>query len=383
MEVMAIEPANLPDVKPATGTYAELVQTYCNRIEHWKKEATTMPGTGSPSYDMYQLNQKAKAAMLLQCEFNIVSGIHEIGQQYLQIGKNLFDIRAKNLHYAVPMKDDSWIQSWSFEEYVEDRFGLKKSSAYALLGVYHEFATAKGELKPEYEGFSYSQLVEMLPMEYIERRKVTSDMTVKQIRELRQGSAKKAVPPPTVEPVVIEPAEVFQTSGQASPVCNDEKSEQPIGFQTSGKVSDYEQPKAVRTSGQAEPVCNGSDSEPAEVFQTSGNDNDSDETKITYFKNDTERKAFLDSYRTWSQWLSVPELDFVVYRVSLTDGATVLAIEYTERPIPDVHGECRAHKFLLFAPEERLCLDFYTTAPTYIVQYLSKEKVGAYWKEPD
>ena len=94
----------------------------------------------------------------------------------------------------------------------------------------------------------------------------------------------------------------------------------------------------------------------------------------------------MGEYKTWSLWLTVSALNFEVYRVSLTDGATILAIEYTERAIEDVHGEHRCVKYLLFKPDETICLDFYTTAPTYIVQYMSSHKVGVYWvddRQPD
>lgn len=359
----------LPEMKLPAETETD---EYAKRIAYWKEQATTMPnGTGSASYAAYDLRRKANAVKLLQCERDIVVGIRTIGEQFLVIGKNLMEIQANQLHLFVPMRDDSWIQSWSFEDYVARNFGFKKSTAYSLIGVYREFGTATCKLKEEYAGFGYSQLVEMLPMEYSERQKVTAGMTVKEIREIRQnGERRAAVLPKPIEPVTVEAVKVTDES---------EMFEQSIGFRTSGNEVIQDSP---RLSGRPE---NENNTEQASPVRTSGND-DPDEAAITYFKNDSARKTFLGEYKTWSLWLTVSALNFEVYRVSLTDGATILAIEYTERAIEDVHGEHRCVKYLLFKPDETICLDFYTTAPTYIVQYMSSHKVGVYWvddRQPD
>lgn len=216
----------LPEMKLPAET-EDMTDEYAKRIAYWKEQATTMPkDSGLSSYAAYELRRAANAVKLLQCERDIVAGIRTIGEQFLVIGKNLMEIQADHLHLAVPMRDDSWIQSWSFEDYVERNFGFKKSTAYALVGVYREFGMLDCKLKPEYAGFGYSQLVEMLPMEYIERQKVTASMTVKEIREIRQnGERRAAVPPKPIAPVTVE---VFQTSG------NEDQTEQASPVRTSG-----------------------------------------------------------------------------------------------------------------------------------------------------
>ena len=193
----------LPDIKMPAETETD---EYAKRIAYWREQATTMPkDSGSESYAAYELRRAANAVKLLQCERDIVAGIRTIGEQFLVIGKNLTEIQAEHLHLAVPMRDDSWIQSWSFEDYVERQFGFKKSTAYALVGVYREFGTTTCKLKPEYAGFGYSQLVEMLPMSPTERQKVTAGMTVKEIREIRQnGERRAAVSPKPIEPVTVD-----------------------------------------------------------------------------------------------------------------------------------------------------------------------------------
>ena len=46
------------------------------------------------------------------------------------------------------------------------------------------------------------------------------------------------------------------------------------------------------------------------------------------FKNDMERKAFLDSYPTWPIWLTVPEIGMRLFRHDLPDGSYILVAEY-------------------------------------------------------
>lgn len=295
MEAIEVLPEMKLPAEPETDEYAK-------RIAYWKEQALNDTGQ-----TVWGLQQSANAVNLLQCERDIVVGIRTIGEQFLTIGKNLTEIQTNHLHFSVPMRDDSWIQSWSFEDYVERKFGFKKSTAYALVGVYREFGTSDCKLKEEYAGFGYSQLVEMLPMAYTERQKVTASMTVKEIREIRQnGERRAAIPPKPIEPVTVESVEVIAES---------ENSEQSVGFQT---------------SGQASPVCNA----------------ESNDSGITYFKNDSERRAFLNTYRTWPAWLQIPQLALEVYRVQLTDGAQILGLEYTEREIVGIQKRASLRQVL-------------------------------------
>lgn len=70
---------------------------------------------------------------------------------------------------------------------------MDKSAVSRVIGVWREFctyedgsSTGKMWVDDKYEKFTYSQLVEMLPLKDTERRKVRSDMTVSQIREFKK-----------------------------------------------------------------------------------------------------------------------------------------------------------------------------------------------------
>ena len=74
-------------------------------------------------------------------------------------------------------------------------------------------------LQPQYKQFKYSQLCEMLSMSDKQREKVTPDMTVKQIRDLKRGEAEPDLPP-NMETIPIplpdDAPDSGQTSGQLS-----------------------------------------------------------------------------------------------------------------------------------------------------------------------
>lgn len=82
-------------------------------------------------------------------------------------------------------------------------------------GIAHERTMS---LQPQYQQFNYSQLCEMLSMSDKQREKVTPDMTVKQIRELKREGEPDL--PPNMETIPIplsdDPVPSGQTSGRVN-----------------------------------------------------------------------------------------------------------------------------------------------------------------------
>ena len=56
---------------------------------------------------------------------------------------------------------------------------------------------------------------------------------------------------------------------------------------------------------------------------------------IQLWSNNEKRQAFMKSYRDWEIWLTVPELDFVIYRYVLPDRSSILAMEHKVRDWSD------------------------------------------------
>lgn len=85
--------------------------------------------------------------------------------------------------------------TFSFMHYCEKHFGLDKSQVSRYMNIVDEFGDkALGYAKPWSE-YSYSQLVEMLPLTKEQRLEVKPEWTIQQIRDYKrdQMSAKKTV----------------------------------------------------------------------------------------------------------------------------------------------------------------------------------------------
>lgn len=82
-------------------------------------------------------------------------------------------------------------------EFAQAKFKMSKGTASRLISLCINFSTGHDspELDEHYRGFEESQLFEMLPMEESERKRISPDMTVKQIRE-KKGENKAAKEPP-------------------------------------------------------------------------------------------------------------------------------------------------------------------------------------------
>lgn len=134
----------------------------------------------------YNKDYICRCASLEQLEESIRSGVKNINGKFVFIGHLLKMIEEKQLF--------SVVHAQHFDDYCKDiyryayvRFGLKKTNTYNLIKVSTEFAHL-GELDKRWKEYSFSQLCEMLSMSEEERQKVTPNMTIKQIRELKNVS---------------------------------------------------------------------------------------------------------------------------------------------------------------------------------------------------
>lgn len=150
----------------------------------------------------------------------IKHAMYDAARQFVYIGFLLWEVQEYGYYsekgYA------------SVYEYAEKELGFKKSSTKNFIAINYEFGCRNGlprgiahertmSLQPQYQQFNYSQLCEMLSMSDKQREKVTPDMTVKQIRELKREVEPDL--PPDMETIPIplsdDPVSSGQTSGQS------------------------------------------------------------------------------------------------------------------------------------------------------------------------
>lgn len=107
-----------------------------------------------------------------------------ISRSYIQIGFALKEIRDRKLFKAA---SDGYNTFEDIETFAFKVFGFSRTTTYNLLGVVSEFCdSTKKELKEWYTGYSYSKLVEMLPLPYMQYKIIDSTATVSEIRELKK-----------------------------------------------------------------------------------------------------------------------------------------------------------------------------------------------------
>ena len=150
----------------------------------------------------------------------IKHAMYDAARQFVYIGFLLWEVQEYGYYsekgYA------------SIYEYAEKELGFKKSSTKNFIAINYEFGCRNGlprgiahertmSLQPQYQQFNYSQLCEMLSMSDKQREKVTPDMTVKQILELKREVEPDL--PPDMETIPIplsdDPVPSGQTSGQS------------------------------------------------------------------------------------------------------------------------------------------------------------------------
>lgn len=212
----------------------------------------------------------------------IMRDISDLKNQYIRLGFHLAE--CQRMKYYEDFGFDN------FYEYCDKNFKLDKSAVSRVINVWHDFCICNDSgthtmfINPRYEDYSYSQLVEMLPMDQVTRSKCKPNMTVKQLRDLK--AVKKQIIKEDPGTVIDVPVEEVATS-------------QPEDVK----------PKILK--------CN-SDPENKSI--------------LPVLKNDTQRKEWLSNYKAWGLWYYDENIDVNYYKFDFPDGSRLVVAEYPKRP---------------------------------------------------
>ena len=55
---------------------------------------------------------------------------------------------------------------------------------------------------------------------------------------------------------------------------------------------------------------------------------DKNNNLVQLWANDAKRKAFIEAYKEWGEWLRVPELELIFFRYTLPNGDIIIAMEH-------------------------------------------------------
>lgn len=113
--------------------------------------------------------------------------LDNIKQSFLAVGWHLKHIKDRGLY-----KEDGYTNIYDF---AGDKFHMSQSNVSRYINLCERFSAGNGSprLDERFAGFDYSQLTEMLPMKPEEQEKVTPDMTVRQIREMKKKIKKQVL----------------------------------------------------------------------------------------------------------------------------------------------------------------------------------------------
>lgn len=144
----------------------------------------------------------------IEIKNNIRDKLNETVSNFIIIGYKLKQVRD-----SYSYRYDGYT---SIEEFAKKEYNLSASTSNRFMGINTEFSVGGNslEIKPEYQGFGYSKLQEMLTVHPEDRELVSEKTTVQQIRELKK--AETAAKMETEQPLV-QMAEKEKASMVSSP----------------------------------------------------------------------------------------------------------------------------------------------------------------------
>lgn len=113
----------------------------------------------------------------------IYTDITDIKKSYIRLGFHLSEFNRCKYYLEFGFG--------SISEMAEANFGMDKGAVSRCIGVFRRFCQKQGHsckmmIDDRFKDFSYSQLLEMLPLDDDVIRKITPDMSVRQIREFKK-----------------------------------------------------------------------------------------------------------------------------------------------------------------------------------------------------
>lgn len=209
-----------------------------------------------------------------QDSINIIrEELQKTKQSFIIIGWYLKHIKDRELYKA-----DGYANIYDF---ADDKFHISQSNVSRFMKLCERFSVNHDSprLDEKYESFAYSQLSEMLPMKPEEQEKVTPDMTVKQIRELKREGKEKNRKDGAVSKGEDASTELYATSHKDN------------------------MENSFSVTGEAQP-------------------------EFPELINSKERKAWLENVEAWGLWYEDPNIQARYYRYIFPDGSCLTAVRY-------------------------------------------------------
>lgn len=242
-----------------------------------------------------------------------------VSKAFVEIGYLLREI---NNNYLIRF---ACIRSQTFEDMGDfgfKVFGFQKSTTYNLMRVVDTFGDGDGGLLCQYQDYSYTQLVNLLPFTGYERKMFTPEVTVAEIKELRAGLKKF-------------PLKEWRGSDFGKTITWRSELERVRKAAAEEAVAEKKEKKEERTRGFLEMLSSAESSEP-EISSPSPQTEAAEVPAETVtesvpaavgknrleLKNREERKKWVEGvFEGASPYWTISELDLKIYRYVFANGA--------------------------------------------------------------
>lgn len=155
-------------------------------------------------------NDMGLIAVLKSYTETIQKDLQEWKTNFFYLGVHLIDLYTSNAYATEPYSIGTLqVEGWKvpvgagnccstfFFAYCFGKFGLDKSQVSRYMNIVSEFGDGLRGFKNMWDKFSYSQLVELLPLSAEQRKPVKASWTIKQIRDYKKSLvATQAEEPP-------------------------------------------------------------------------------------------------------------------------------------------------------------------------------------------
>lgn len=225
----------------------------------------------------------------------ISEGMTETRDAFFKIGWHLKYIKDREMYRKEGYKN--------IYEFAFDKFGISKSNASRFINVCIAFSVGNNSCEPDerYKRFSQSQLVEMQTMRPEDREKVTPEMSIKAIREIKKNQRQKS---------------------------------QKEKLENTHNIAGEDPYAASHMMDNAETI-----------FHAKG----VTRPKLPKLINDDERREWLRNVEKWGIWYEDQNIRARYYKYDFPDGSRLIAVKYKDS-FPDgrkggtpIYGEASYH----------------------------------------
>lgn len=294
---------------------------------------------------------------------------HRVVRSFVEIGQALLEIQQAQSYMMVRNKREDF---FSMEDFGYKVFGFSKSTTYNLINVARRFSS-DGKILPQFTDYSYSKLVQFLPMNDGQIERFTPEVKVEEIRELRMGWEKYGY-----DGTKTWQEELHRVREcAAAELIGKEHKDRKAGLLSllTGDNEPSAQPSAT-VSDNSETTA--ATSEPIAVLPLFAVP-----AKEKYaFKNDAERKDFIswENAAKWPIYVKIEKFNLHYHRMEFANGAVVFAAfggEYSgfdhNTQKYDIYQKDKPYRLYLQTPEKPE-FDMNGTSPSAIVEYMKTHR---------